>query len=312
MRVITDYELSRTIVASRSFGAWPMAGGYRELSSRFGHDFAPTIALLERLPTFMDGDPHSAMRQAMARIFAANREPQLAAAKSVLAAFGAARLRPGQHIDLMDDLSRPMFRSMTKVATTACGLADSVVDLVDELPLLFSPFTALKQRLALNARIGEIIAGHGSDILCDLGLMVLGARPLTGGLARSIHATIANHPGERLSAMRWPDRIILSPVTYVDRLCLEPVTLGGESFAIGDHLRCQIQRADWTAEQRRSTMFGVGAHLCLGRPISEQIWALAVELFAGVALCATAGPVTMAGGSDPFDLPAHCPISIES
>lgn len=311
MRVISDYELSRTIVASRSFGAWRMADGYRELSSRFGHNFAPAIALLERLPTFMDGDPHSAMRQTMARIFGAIRQPQLTAARDFLVAFGAAKLRPGQRIDLMDDLSRPMFRSMTKVATAVRDLPDSVLDLIDELPLLFSPFTALKHRLALNDRIGAIIAERGSDILCDIGLLVLGVRPLTGGLARSIHATVASHPQAQFSAMNWPERIILSPVTYVDRLCLEPVTLAGESFAVGEHLRCQIQVAEWTAEQRQSTMFGVGAHLCLGRPISEQIWTFAVELFAGQALRASAGPVEMKPGSDPFDLPAHCPIVIE-
>ena len=63
MRVIYDYELSRAIAASRSFSAYPMADRYRELATRFGHDFGPSIALLERLPAFMDGDAHRAMRE---------------------------------------------------------------------------------------------------------------------------------------------------------------------------------------------------------------------------------------------------------
>jgi hypothetical protein len=312
MRVISDYELSRTVIASRAFGAYPMADGYREMSARFGHDFAPAIALLEQLPTFMDGDPHSAMRQAMARVFGAIRQPQLVVAKEFLAEFGAARLRPGQSLDLMDDLSRPLFRAMTRVVTTARDLPEAVLDLIDEIPLLFSPFTALKRRLEINARIGALIARHGSDILCDVGLMVLGVRPLTGGLARSLHATISGHPGRLLSAMAWPARIILSPVTYVDRLCLEPMTLSGEAFAAGEHLRCLIQVPEWPAEQRQATMFGVGSHLCLGRPISEQVWTHAVELFAARDLRASAAPLEMKPGSDPFDLPAHCPISIEA
>jgi hypothetical protein len=312
MRVISDYELSRTIVASRAFGAYPMADGYKEMSARFGHDFAPAIALLERLPTFMDGEPHSGMRQAMARIFGVVRQPQLAAAKDFLAGFATIRLQPGQSFDLMDDMSRPLFRAMNRVAITAQGLPEPVLDLIDEIPLLFSPFTALKTRLAINARIGTMIADHGTDILCDVGLMSLGVRPLTGGLARSIHATVAAHQGSLLSAMHWPARISLSPVTYVDRICLEPTDLVGESFATGEHIRCEIQVRSWTQEQRQGTMFGAGSHLCLGRPISEQVWTHAAELFAARDLRASAGPLTMKPGSDPFELPAHCPISIEA
>src|SRR3954447_1041396 len=158
MRVISDYELSRTIVASRSFGAWQMADGYREMSARLGHDFAPVIALLERLPTFMDGEPHSAMRQTMARIFGAVRQPQLAAAREVLAEFGGNRLHPGSTFDLMDDLSRPLFRAMTRVAVAARDLAEETADLIDQLPLLFSPVTAMKKRLEINARLAPLVA----------------------------------------------------------------------------------------------------------------------------------------------------------
>jgi hypothetical protein len=289
-----------------------MAAGYTQLSERFGRDFGPAIALLEQLPTFMDGDAHAAMRAAMARVFGVIRQPQLAVAREFLAAFGAAMLRPGSRFDLMDDLSRPLFRAMSEVAVAARQLPGAALDLVDDIPLLFSPFTALKTRLEINDRLGGLTAQHGEEIICDLGLLVLGVRPLTGGLARSLHAVVADHQGRLLSAMPWPARISLSPVTYVDRMCLEPVTIAGEDFAAGDHLRCMIQGADRTAEQRQATMFGVGAHLCLGRPISEQIWTLAVELFAGQELRASAGPLKMKQGSDPFDLPVHCPIAIEA
>jgi hypothetical protein len=282
------------------------------LSARYGHDFAPSIALLEGLPIFVDGDPHSAVRQAMARVFGAIRQPQLAAAGEFLADFGAAMLQPGKSFDLMDDLSRPLFRAMTRVATIARDLPDAVLDLIDEIPLLFSPMTALKQRLAINARVAALTTQHGTEILCDVGLMVLGVRPLTGSLARSLHATVADHQGSLLSAMPWPARITQSAVTYADRLCLEPVTLCGESFDVGDHLRCMIQVPAWSAEQRQTTMFGVGPHLCLGRPISEQIWTHSVELFSVRDLRASAGPLTMNPGNEPFDLPAHCPISIEA
>jgi hypothetical protein len=73
-----------------------------------------------------------------------------------------------------------------------------------------------------------------------------------------------------------------------------------------------IQLPAWSAEQRQTTMFGVGPHLCLGRPISEQIWTQCVALFAAQDLRASAAPMTMSPGNEPFDLPAHCPIAIEA
>ncbi len=178
----------------------------------------------------MDGDAHRTMREAMARAFAAIRQPQLAVAKEFLAAFGATRLRPGSRFDLMDDLARPMFKVMSEIAMTARQVPEAAIALVADVPLLFSPFTALKTRLEINERLGVVIAEHGEEIICDLGLLVLGVRPLTGGVARSLHATISSHQGGLLSAMPWPARLILSPVTYVDRICLEPMALGGEEF----------------------------------------------------------------------------------
>lgn len=311
MRVICDYELSRAIAASRAFSAYPMADRYRELATRFGHDFGPSIALLERLPAFMDGDAHRTMREAMARAFAAIRQPQFAAAEAFIAEFGAARLRHGNRFDLMDDFAVPLFQRMSEVAVSVRQVPDAVVTLTTDVPLLFSPFTALKTRLEINERLAGLIAEQGEDIICDLGLLVLGVRPLTGGLARSIHAIISDHDGKLLSTMAWPSRLVFSPVTYVDRICHEAVTLRGEDFAVGDYLRCEIQPAEWSPDQRQVTMFGVGAHLCLGRPISEQIWTLCVALFAAQDLRATAGPLTMQQGSDPFAMPAHCPIAIE-
>lgn len=310
MRVISDFELSRSIASSRAFGAYPMADSYREMSARLGHDFGPAIALLDHLPTFMTGDGHGAMRSAMARFLGLVRQLQLAAARAFLAEFAAAHLRPGNSFDLMDDLSRPLFAAMNKVAVTAKQLPELALALIDDLPLLFSPFTPLKQRLDMNARLGALIAEHGAGIVCEIGVMVLGVRPLTGGLARSIHAVVAAHPGARLADMPWPERLTISPVTYVDRICLEPVTLGDESFAAGEAVRCLIQVPDWSPEERQSTMFGVGSHLCLGRPISEIIWTDTVALFADCPLRASAEPLAMKPGSDPFELPAHCPMKI--
>jgi hypothetical protein len=215
-------------------------------------------------------------------------------------------------LDLMDDFARPLFRAMTRVAITARALPDSALDLIDDIPWLFSPYTPLKQRLEINARLAELIGQHGEAILADLGAMALGARPLTGSLAGSLHAVVAAHPGERLGAMPWPAQLSFGPVTYVDRICQEGASLAGDNFAAGERLRCEIQSADWTPEQRQATMFGAGAHLCLGRPISELVWIRVVELFAAQDLRATAGPITMKQGSDPFELPAHCPITLQA
>ena len=113
MRVISDYQVSRKVIASRDFSTFRMADEYRTLAARLGHGFSASIALLDRLPTFMEGADHKRVRMAMARRNDANKVRQLAAVDRFLQDFVARELRADNTIDLMTDFALPLYSAFS-------------------------------------------------------------------------------------------------------------------------------------------------------------------------------------------------------
>ena len=113
LRVISDYQVSRKVIASRDFSTFRMADEYRTLAARLGHGFSASIALLDRLPTFMEGADHKRVRMAMARRNDANKVRQLAAVDRFLQDFVARELRADNTIDLMTDFALPLYSAFS-------------------------------------------------------------------------------------------------------------------------------------------------------------------------------------------------------
>ncbi|MCB2059768.1 MAG: hypothetical protein R3E09_13185 [Novosphingobium sp.] len=303
MRIVDNHDLSRETICSKAFRAYRMADSYRELSARLGQDFGASIALLDRLPTFMSGEAHKRTRRAMARRNEISKPAQLAATDDFLAKFAARRLKPGESVELMQDFSRPLFQAIIAAASTFHELPDDIVSLVERFPALFSSHTPLKQRFETNTLLERILDRNGSDILDDLALMVLGIYPLTGSVARTLHAVIRENPDTRLKDLVWPDYFSQSALHYVDRVCVGSATIGEEPYAPEDRVRCMIQSPGWSEAENRAMTFGAGSHLCLGRNLSELVWAKVVGMFAEHDLFADAGELVMQRGSEPFELP---------
>jgi cytochrome P450 len=310
VRVISDYELSRRVVASKAFRPFTIAENYSELSARFGHDFGPAISLFARFPAFMDGEAHKRMRMAMARLNERNKPQQLEAAAEFLRRFEAEALRPGNELDLMGDLAVPLFRAIGEAATSLAEAPAEVRALAEQVPVLFATFTPLKQRLRISERLNAAMAEFGEGILDDLALLGAGIAPLVGSLALSLHAVFRQNPAVSFSAIAWPQAFPESAVQYVDRICKVPVSLGGESFAPGEFIRCLIQSPEWSPEENRSLTFGAGQHLCLGRSLSELVWVMTVRTFAAHDWRAEPGALVMEDKAEPFERPARAPIVI--
>ena len=97
---------------------------------------------------------------------------------------------------------------------------------------------------------------------------------------------------------------------FFDRIALRPVTIGEEGFEAGERVRCNIHAHDWTSQQRQSTMFGVGAHLCLGRPLSELVWTMTTSMFAAQECRLAVTPLAFRQDCEPFHLPVSCPVTV--
>lgn len=311
MQIIGEYSLSRAILISELFQNLPMAEQYRALQRRLGHDFSAIIALCDRLGPFLSGEEHKVCRKFMAMRLAEVRPLHEAGLYQFLDTFAATRLRAGERFDLFADFSAPMFRAMIEPTIAGADLPPTVLDLVDDIPWLFAMQTPLKKRIAINQALSAAIAGRSESVLDHIAVLVLGIRPLTGSLGLSLHRVFSDQPGVALRDMRWPETFVDSSLQYADRIAQEPVRLGEVSIAEGERVRCLVQDEAWSAQERQSTLFGVGKHLCLGRPLSELVWQQSVACFSRHALFARITPLQIRTDSEPFRLSRQYEVVLE-
>lgn len=312
VRVVADHHVSRKVIASRDFSTFRMADQYRLLASRIGHDFSASIALLERLPTFMEGPAHKATRKAMALRNEANKVAQLAATDAFLRDFTGRQLHADNGVDLMEDFALPLLDALTLATTAAGGRPAVPTEFIRLFPSLFSSRTPLSKRIAIDRMLVALTDGAKDAVFDDLALMVLGIYPLSGSLALTLHATFSAQPQTPLHAIRWPDRYATSALHYVDRVCARETKVGDQAFTPGERARCLIQSPAWTHAQNQGMTFGAGAHLCLGRQLSEAVWDKVIASLSKFELTVDPGTLTLEPGGEPFDRPAHAYVTFRS
>ena len=312
MRVIEDYKLSRAVIASHAFKAYPMADRYRELEARLGRDFGSSIELLEAMPIFVDGALHKARRKLFSRRLSLFKQVQLDAASEFGSEFSATTLQPGRAFDLLIEFARPLFHRLVRVCVPESSIQEEVIEVIEDIPLLFSPVTPLKQRIELNKRLAKLTASAEPDLIQDIALLSIGLRPLTGSLALSLHAIFSAQRGVVMSEMQWPDELPCSALHDVDRIAMYQLTLGQDEFFADERVRCPVYSQKWSDRERTAMMFGAGTHRCLGQSLSEKLWRLTVEIFAGCKLLVEVRPLEFVGDHQPFHLPSKCQIELRS
>lgn len=309
MRTTESYRESREIIASKAFGPYSMAEAYRDLSARLGHDFSASIALLERLPPFMAGDDHKRIRRAMALQNEVSKPGQLEAVRAFLAAFAQEALQPGITLDLVTGFSRPLYRAIVAATPVLPDPADNAQHLVERFPTLFSSTTPLKHRIETNRLLETVLEQSGEGVLDDLSLLILGSAPLVGSLALTIHDVFSKQQGVRLREVTWPGFFTQSAVRYVDRVCNADTHVAGARFQPGERVQCPIRSDEWSESENRALTFGAGAHLCLGRGLSEEVWAMVVEILGASDLRADCAPLVMRLQSEPFAMPETAQVT---
>lgn len=306
VREISDFDTAKAIIVSKDFDNYSMAERYRELERRTGLRFPHAIRLLEHLPVFMNGDAHQRIRKAMARQISKTKDCQFARAQAVFADLVERHFRPGAEIDLVTDVATPLWRAISAEIVPRDGLS---VELVDQIPGLFSPILSIRERQRIDREIGAFeAASPGEDNLVLLCLAALGARPFIGSWSLSVYAVLQDNPGRRLPEIEWPAAYADSSLTYVDRMCTRAVA--EQAIEEGDRVRCMTQHPDYSAAQRKQALFGFGGHTCLGKSISEKVWTMSTGELARLDLAAECLGKEMSPHNDPFSMPASIRIAL--
>lgn len=301
------------ILRSPDLDVVPYAERVAALAAHLGLAFPATLRALESIPLCLSRSDHPAARRTMAEMIAARTD--------VLK-----QRIPGMVANRMAPLSRP--GAVDMMASVVTPLVDDMISGLLDLPLQVGPDTLISRvfsqslgvakRRRLEAELAQLIAeletafpqDDARTIGLKLSLAILGRDALTGTLACSLHAVLAAAPGQPLSAMDWPDLPPRTGVPYIDRMARRGAMIGSHPIPPGDTIRAWLARYETAEDPRaRLSFFGAGAHLCLGRALSLDLWRSLATALRGLRMIPTITDYQLRR-DDVFHLPQSFTIKV--
>lgn len=264
------------ILKSPHLDVVPYAARIRMLSERLRIDLSTTIFVLTVIPLCQNRGRHADMR----RIIAAQIAERSDALKAALAEMVAQRLAPltrPRQVDVMAEVVSPL------VGDIISALIGVPVHLQDSghISRVFSQVIGVSKRRKLEQELRDLRAAlteafpNADDLAIGmkLSLAILGRDALMGTLGCSLHRVIAQAEGRAFDQIDWPDLPPCTGVPYIDRVALCPVSVAGKTYEPGAVLRGDLARFEQSDDARAPmSFFGAGAHLCLGRAMSLELW----------------------------------------
>jgi hypothetical protein len=161
----------------------------------------------------------------------------------------------------------------------------------------------------ISSRLG--VSGTEEDVGLRLALLILGKDALIGTLGESLYRLLEANSGRRLVDIEYPDFPLETGVPFIERLVVTPFKLAACDFAMGDRVRIFLQTFAYAGEPRsRTNFFGAGAHACLGRPISIEIWNAITALLSKVPLRANVVSYSARTSDYVFACPEHLQVEL--
>jgi hypothetical protein len=292
----------RDLLKSNQFQAYPMIEVYEQIQSKTGLDFRASLQLLRCLPLFLTGQAHKEVRRAMAVKLASVQAEQRNAVQEEIERI-TARLQPGIELDLIGELSGPLWRSASQ-----CILPRGIYlsSLIENITTLFHPTLSLRKRLEINDGIQRYIdscSENVSEELTMLSMAALGARPFVGSFALSVFDIASSNSGRALSEIIWPDQLTTSSLRFVDRTAATQTARYGINFEAGDRVRCHTHESVFYGHNNVEALFGYGSHVCLGRTISEYGWRLLAKRLSKLSVRFLPLECRMDAHTEPFTMP---------
>lgn len=310
MIVLRSPSVAGAVIRSEAFLQYRMADQYRELKRRTGLDFGATIQFMDYLPLFADGEEHLKRRRMMARKLAATRNLQEEAVTAKISWLFQNLFVPPRELELLTEFARPLWR---EISASIVDRSEENLDFIDELPSLFYPTLSIRERMKINEKLRTFLDVNRSNIdeaLCNLSLALLGARPFVGSLVHSVYQVVTLNAGKKSSAIRWPEIFTDSSLNFVDRVCGHDTRIDAHEFNVGSRVRCYTQDESYSAQQNKEMLFGLGAHACLGKGISEFSWKLLIRHLAQLDAILVPLGREVSTNTEPFVMPLAARIAV--
>lgn len=292
---------------SKDFGSFLFSDKYRYLSKETGIDFSTIIQFLDCMPIFSNGATHARQRSKMARALSSSSAQMDANLRLSLQTIHATLQDTNGPIDVVKTISYPLWRAVAEA--TLHGKA-SFMDEFYQLQRLFCPTTSLNTRRSMETLLRGLAQDYGAEVLEDVALATLGARPFVNAFAFSVHDLAVQNAGLLLSEIAYPKSLTGFAVPYVDRVAKTDVTLGGQTFEAGAHVKCVIVDPSYDAAQNAKNFFGIGPHICVGKRASVLGWSSLCQMFQTLDKVITPGALH-SETVDPFEIVTRSEIVLQ-
>lgn len=264
------------ILRAAALDVVPYGARHAALAERLGIDLSATVFALDHIPLCLERARHPPRRRAIAELIAAGTPALRADLPALVARHFAPFFRPGRIEALAGAVQPCVAAVLSRLAGFDLGLAPDTL-----VSRIFSPALGPARRRRMEAElrglIARIRAAHPAADAAETGtrlaLAILGHDALTGTLAASLAAILPADAPRPLAALGWEATPPRTGVPYIDRLALRDVRVGDRAVAAGEVVRARLDRYEAAPAAARTAFFGAGAHLCLGRPLSLDLWA---------------------------------------
>ena len=188
------------------------------------------------------------------------------------------RLVPGERIEVMAEIVAPLIRTVLG-GIAGVQLGEDVP--LDSISIVFDRLIGTRKRQKIEQALRRVADGLRAAPGWDksdeeeagvLALFVLGNDALRERSAKASTSCSGTEPGRRFSDIDYPEIPTETGVPYVERIAEEAFEQGGQRFEPGARIRVYLQAFAYAEEADAADIFGVGAHSCLGKPLSIDVW----------------------------------------
>lgn len=263
---------------------------FHGLESRFALDLAPLRDIDAQVPLYKEGEEHARVRRRFTERLVERRGLLRSWIENESASFLVPLVRAGE-VEVVSDILRPMIRSFLTVLT---GIDIKNGPPTDLMSLFFDGSLSLKRRLMVfdqvvslrnyvKSQVRESVPREDIDMMVVL--TMFGQQPLQHTYGESLKRMVEENPGLEWREMLFPHSPPQTGVPFFERVATEPVNFRGIEISSGERIRFFTQGFGYFDELTDlHRFFGAGAHACIGRPISVELWRRIVSVLSTSAI----------------------------
>lgn len=285
--IVIDRQLAASALADRNFGAIDYRGANETLSKAAGIPLEAADFALAQIPIARDGPEHLAQRKAIAGHIASRRAALETGLRTAIEQC-AARFRIEGQLDVMAEIVVPL---ANQTLASLAGVPIKADEPASEMSRVFDRLLGATRHRRIDAaiaiarsRIEKALGPTANDDQVGnvLAVWILGYDALSGTIGESLRRIFETNSGRSLAEITYPAMPPETGVPYVARRVLEDCVFGGAKLQSGDRVRVILQSSAYSTDPKHQVrMFGAGAHSCLGRPLTLDIWRLLTRELAG-------------------------------